>query len=163
MRLKKKNKIFLHPSEVMFFDKPAVISTLLGSCVAVAMFDRESGTAAICHALLPYHHKNRYGKDPKNAKFVDSAISEMLTGFRRRGIKPENLEVKLFGGAFAGVTNNPAGSFSVGKRNIEAALRSIKREGLRLKAKDTGGAFGRKVLFSTGEGDVWIRRFNTVF
>lgn len=45
--------IFLKSAEVVMTCKPALISTVLGSCVAVTMFEPVNGVGAICHAMLP--------------------------------------------------------------------------------------------------------------
>ena len=43
----------LAPAEIIIADAPTIISTLLGSCVAVTMYCRTKKIGAMCHALLP--------------------------------------------------------------------------------------------------------------
>ena len=62
-------RVYLKPGELHFATGPTVVSTVLGSCVSVTMFDRLSGAAAICHALLPegpatFMHDPTAGKEP---------------------------------------------------------------------------------------------------
>ena len=50
--------ITLKPAELFISERPAIVRTVLGSCVAVTMYDRQLGIAAICHALLPEGNEN---------------------------------------------------------------------------------------------------------
>ena len=87
-------KIFLKPGEVASATEPARVSTILGSCIAVTIFNQRLRIGAICHALLP---KNPKGHDA--LRYVDSAISSMLQKFEAMGIGKNEMEVKLLGGA----------------------------------------------------------------
>ena len=46
----------------------------------------------------------------------------------------------------------------MGKQNIEMALRRLEDESLRLVTQDLGGARGRKILFNTYSGEVFLKR-----
>jgi len=45
--------INLQPGDIFISEKSALISTLLGSCVAVTMFSPRLGVGAISHGILP--------------------------------------------------------------------------------------------------------------
>jgi len=45
--------IYLQPGDIFISEKSALISTLLGSCVAVTMFSPRLGVGAISHGILP--------------------------------------------------------------------------------------------------------------
>jgi len=74
-------KIFLKPGELCVCDRPTQVSTILGSCIAVTIFNQRLRVGAICHALLP---KNPKGHDA--LRYVDSAISSMLQKLEAMGI-----------------------------------------------------------------------------
>ena len=57
-------------------------------------------------------------------------------------------------GSLAGIKT----SVSVGKQNIEMALRILEREGALVQTMDVGGTEGRKMYFNTGTGEVTVAR-----
>ncbi|MDY0091911.1 MAG: CheR family methyltransferase [Candidatus Vecturithrix sp.] len=153
--------ITLKPAEMFVSERPTIVRTVLGSCVAVTMFDSQHGVAAICHALLPESDtlSTHEEEKPNSYKYVDSVIPLMLKKLRNYGANPQDLEVKLFGGAdMLGARTGKIGFQSVGKLNIEAVIQAIQSHGLRLKTSDVGGVFGRKILFYTHTGEVLLKR-----
>jgi chemotaxis protein CheD len=147
-------KVFLTPGEIYVSQRPSIVSTVLGSCVSVTMFNSERRIGAICHAVLPEE------KTPGEAfRYVDSSILVMLKSFDRNGISRCEIEVKLFGGS--DILPNDGGNGkkkTVGRQNIEAALRAVERERLRLVASDLGGTQGRKIFFNTYSGEIFLKR-----
>ena len=148
-------KIFLKPGEVCICDRPAKVSTILGSCIAVTIFNQRLGIGAICHALLPKHP---IGNDA--LRYVDSAISSMLQKLQAMGIGKNEMEVKLLGGA--DVLEHRGTSQSVGQKNIETALEIMKQEDLSLAGSDVGGRMGRKIHFYTHTGRVLFTRIKRI-
>jgi chemotaxis protein CheD len=154
-------KLYLKPGEYYLGDQPARIVTVLGSCVAVSMFHRKSGLAALCHALAPDCGP---AADCTNGcaqiyRYVNCMIPAMARAFLTRGIRPMDTETKLFGGAaminaYSGATPRK----SVGAMNIAAARKVIQNFGLILKSADVGGHLGRKIIFDTSTGDVLLKR-----
>jgi chemotaxis protein CheD len=69
------------------------------------------------------------------------------------------IEVKVFGGAdtFSAAPGGRRG-FSIGQRNTEIAMQSLKKEGLSILSLDVGGATGRKLFFNTHTGEVLLKR-----
>lgn len=143
-------RVYLKPGELHFATGPTVVSTVLGSCVSVTMFDRLSGAAAICHALLPE------GPRTDAFRYVDTSILHMLETFSAHGIHRRRLEVKIFGGAdMIGVGGSRMG---VGRRNVEIATQVLAASGLDVSTCDVGGIRGRKLFFVTHTGDVFLKR-----
>lgn len=151
-------KTFLKPGEMHFAINPTIVSTVLGSCISVTMYDAEHRMGAICHAVLP---DELIAGDPY--RYVDSSIREMLRRFQRHGIKKESLEVKLFGGAdILPPGGNDYRAMTVGKQNIFRANEVIKWQRLHLVASDVGGIRGRKILFHTYSGEVYLQRLRNI-
>jgi len=131
-----------------------VVSTILGSCVAVTMFNPGTRVGSICHAMLPRNPSPRGGE---TFHFVDSSILYMVRRFRALGVRKGEMEVKLFGGADVLEYRNQNG-ISVGRQNVEIALETIREAGLRLIVSDVGGKVGRKLHFYTHTGEVLLKR-----
>ncbi|MBA4390321.1 MAG: chemotaxis protein CheD [Syntrophus sp. (in: bacteria)] len=150
----KKVKVFLKPGEVFISREPAVVSTILGSCVAITIFNERLKVGGICHALLP-GSPSLQGAD--YCRYVDSSITYMLKKLEAMGIQRHEMEIKLLGGAdvlnIMDVTRP-----SVGQQNIEKALEIMNTEKLALTLSDVGGKTGRNIRFYTHTGTVLLKR-----
>lgn len=155
------NHIYLKPGELYFDDQPAKVTTVLGSCLAITMHHQDSGLGAICHAIQP---KCKHAATCKEccsdaSRYVACVIPRMYEVFSPHGIRPGAIEVKLFGGAAIIGNQDMRGSHkTVGQMNVEAAMESINTLNLRLKVANAGGYFGRKIIFNTRTGIVWMKK-----
>ena len=149
---------FLKPGDLLFAERPTVVSTVLGSCVAVTLFSRHHRLGAICHAQLP---TLREGADAgeRGGRFVDSSIRLLLEGLRARGVGRKEVVAKLFGGCDM-FTPGEAGG--IGKKNVEKALQVLEAESVTVVASDLGGTKGRKIFFYTHTGEVFLKHLGRV-
>ena len=148
--------VYLKPGELYISDKPVIVSTILGSCVALTIFSERCKTGGICHAQLPV---NPSSKGDDTFHYVDSSILYMLKEFETMGILRSEMELKLLGGADVLDRFDEATS-TVGQKNIETALDIIRKENLTLKVSHVGGKLGRKILFHTHTGKIFLKRIN---
>ena len=156
-------QLFLRPGELFICREPSQVTTLLGSCVAVTMFSSRMKIGAICHALLPYPGASepRPGPPPAPYKYVSLAIPAMLEVFRSHAVAPEEIEVKLFGGANVLVSLGEGGAAkTIGAFNIQLARQLLLTSNLRVKRCHVGGEVGRKLLFNTDTGEVLLKQFS---
>ena len=132
-----------------------VLSTLgLGSCIAIALYDRQARIAGLAHILLP---SEALARDRENrAKFPGTAVPMLVAEMRRLGARGA-LQAKIAGGASMFGALLPAGGVNMGERNILATRRVLQAAGIALVAEDTGGDYGRSVYFDVGEGRVLVR------
>ncbi|MBT1072759.1 chemotaxis protein CheD [Pelotalea chapellei] len=143
---------YLKPGEVIVARKPLLVSTVLGSCIAVTMYSRLHRVGAICHAMLPDG-----GVGNEDLRYVDTAIHHIYRKVVEYGAGSE-LEVKLFGGArVLTVGDYSSTKLTVGEQNIAHAQKVLGLLGLKITASDTGGLRGRKLFFCTRDGGVYIR------
>jgi chemotaxis protein CheD len=152
--------IYLKPGEVHFGQEPARVVTILGSCISVIMYHRLTGISAMCHAVMPTHETAKKSRHSTKDMFqyVDSSVRWMLNQFKKLGIKDKDLEVKIFGGSELFYDRKRYdSSFSVGRKNVEVALKTIQEKDLKLKAWNVGGNQGRKVIFYTDTGEVYTK------
>jgi chemotaxis protein CheD len=144
----------LNVAQGILVDCPTLAHTVLGSCVSVTFFAPRRGLAAVFHALLPRASDYRLhepGETPY--KFVDSAIQCLAARFSRRGVSFGEIECKVFGGASALFNEE----ISVGRKNVETAFATLSDLGLRVTASNVGGEAGRKIVFSTSTGEIFVR------
>jgi len=141
-------QIYLHPGHFYFTTEHVVVSTVLGSCVSLCLYDEAHTAAGMNHFLLP-ESTARHG----SPRFGDSANEALLEQFLKAGVPIWSLRAKVFGGASMGGAN--VGDLA--SRNVEAALLFLLDNNIPIVSQDTGGARGRKLLFRTCDGSAWIR------
>jgi len=152
--------VYLKPEELYFGRKPAIVKTVLGSCLSIAMFNARTRIGAICHAVLPYYAEGR--SSDFYSRYVDSSIIFLLKQYAKHNIDKSEIDIKIFGGSdmfkISGCINNE----SVGRQNILAAIETIKSQNLQVTASDVGGCMGRKVIFESNSGKVLMKMINRI-
>jgi chemotaxis protein CheD len=150
----------LNPGEAYVGSGPAVVTTILGSCVSVTMRHAQSGISAMCHGVLPScsNEKCRFESCIERFKFVECSIKRMLDKFDACGIHRSVIEVKVFGGSDMFGISSEKTRKTVGKQNVSAAQSLLESEGLKISSCDTGGTQGRKIVFFTETGEVFLKR-----
>lgn len=129
-------------------DPEAVMTTILGSCVATCAWDPDTGVGGMNHFLLPGTEKNRSG----NLRYGVNSMELLINALLQQGARRENLHIKLFGGARMFGTED-----GIGRKNSEFAVWYVETEGLRLVKKCLGGTRGRKVRFWPGSGHAQLK------
>ena len=135
-------------------DDSILVTSGLGSCVAVAVYDPDAGVGGLLHAMLP----EAPAPVDTPAKYVDSGFDEMREALSGLGADTENLSGKLAGGS--SMLDISVGD-AIGDRNVAAAERALAEADVDLVAAETGGNNGRSVSFSPTSGDVTIDRVDS--
>jgi chemotaxis protein CheD len=135
-------------------DRP--ISTLLGSCVAVCLYDPKLKLGGMNHFLLP----SRTSSGNADADIIlngDYAMEVLANALFNKGAQKQRLVAKAFGGG----TIVSSIRMAIGERNAEFAREWLDREGIPLIASDFAGPWSRKVVFVPQTGDAFCRRMPT--
>ena len=145
----KKHVVF--PGQFIITSVPTLISTVLGSCVSVCLWDKERKIGAMNHYLLPGTPED----DINNTNRGATSIRMLIRSLVNRSVNLQNLEAKVFGGCNSLYINNDY--FRVGERNVEVAFEMLKQYNITLTAQHVGGSVGRKIVFNTDTGKVRMR------
>jgi chemotaxis protein CheD len=145
--------VYLKPGTLMAFAEPAHITTVLGAGVSVCLYHPHRGVGGMNHFLRPRAFDDA---ETRSARCAEPAFEQLLAVLRLLGAAPSGLYAKLFGGA--GRTGARTDDAPLGRRNVEAARALLDRYAIPLVAEDVGGTQGRKLLFETCGGAVWVRR-----
>lgn len=135
----------------MITSVPALVITVLGSCVSVCLWDRTAGIGGMNHYLLPGIEDDEPGNMNRGITSIQMLVKAMLN----RGATIENMEAKVFGGCNSLYKEDNL--FRVGERNAAVALEILKVFNIRVSAKHVGGSYGRKIIFDTGTGKVKMK------
>ncbi len=142
---------FIYPAGLTVEQEPHLLSTLLGSCVSVCLWDKKYKIGGMNHFLLPLWN----GDGLASPKYGNIAIEVLIEKMKQLGSSPENLIAKFFGGA--SMLNSHSVVLNIGLRNAELAHKMLTKYGLQIVASNTGGVLGRKVLFNTSTGEVFLK------
>ncbi len=136
-----------------------LVSMGLGSCVGVALVDRERAIAGLAHVMLPT--ANAAYSAP--AKFADRAVPALLASTERLGARRERMVAVLAGGAqmFGGNRSDPTrpsiAGLDLGARNEAAVRTALAESGIPVRAAATGGDRGRTGRVSVGDARVTVK------
>ena len=139
---------FLEPDDIFVSPQPAVISTVLGSCIAVCLYDAKGRVGGMNHFQFPATRR----QDQATARYGNVALPYLIRMILERGSKKNDLEAQIFGGAH----NREISPEDVGRENLTIARRLLAREGIRIVSEDVGGEKGRKIVFNTRDKEIAV-------
>lgn len=123
-------------------DSQAVISTILGSCVAVCLWDPLQGQGGMNHFLLP-EDAGGGGSRSFGAQAMEALVNDLM----KAGADKRRLRAKVFGGAAV-----VEGLSDIGARNSAFASAYLRAEGIPCDAFSTGGVLARHLRFWPVDG-----------
>lgn len=129
----------------------AELSTVLGSCVALCLFDPEARLGGMNHFLLaepPVSTSADTVDEFYGTYLMELLVNQMLA----KGARKNRLRAHLYGGA-----NVNRNMMRIGSANAEFACRFIHSEGIELMRSDLGGVNARRVDFRPASGQVRCR------
>ena len=130
-----------------------VITTVLGSCVSVCLYDAVNGVGGMNHYMLPGDSGETGRSGNGSARYGTHAMKLLLEHVMQLGAVRACLEAKVFG---AGRVMD--GMSDVGRQNADFALRYLKAQKIRIVAVDVGDTLPRKIFFSSATGQVFVKR-----
>ena len=130
------NKHFLFPGTIFAEPTEYQISTVLGSCVSVCLWDHVTRRGGMNHMMLPLWN----GEGLATPKYGNIAMEKLFAKVISIGCRREFLVAKIFGGA--NVTGTGLEVFMIGDRNITLALQMLEEFRIPVIAKDVGGGVG---------------------
>jgi len=143
---------YLYPGLIFAQKEACIITTVLGSCISVCLWDPVSKTGGINHYMLPLWN----GEGLPSPKYGNIAIRKLIEKMLTLGCQKENLQAKVFGGG--AVLETSSGLLNIGERNIMLAEDMLGDVNIPIISKGVGGNHGRKLIFFTGTGEVLVKK-----
>ena len=130
-----------------------LVTSGLGSCVALSLHDPSTGVAGLAHILLP-----SAGTGPPSirpAKYADTGVPLLVEEMRRHGAGAR-IVARMAGGArmFAALLSSGT---NMGQRNVIATRSALVTLGIRVVGEDVGGEYGRSVRVDSTTGVMHVR------
>lgn len=146
---------FLHPGHIHVCKEPAVISFILGSCVAVCVWDPASGVGGATHYLLPTWD----GRGTATPRYGSVAMPLLLQKLTEAGADRSQLRAKVYGGGclFDTMRDGGPGKEHLGTRNVETAKEFLAKVQIQIVSSDLGGERGKRIEFHTKTGEAIVK------
>jgi chemotaxis protein CheD len=146
------------PGEYYVTHDNEMITTVLGSCVAACIRDKELGIGGMNHFMLPVSNYDPLKNSSESivgiaTRYGNYAMEHLINTILSNGGKRRNLEVKVFGGGKILPTLT-----DVGMKNIDFVLDYIEQEGLKLLSQDLGDIYPRKIIYFPQTGKVCMKK-----
>jgi chemotaxis protein CheD len=141
---------YLYPSAIFASKSPTKITTVLGTCVAICLWDKNLKIGGINHYMLPLWN----GDGLASPKYGNIATEKLLEKMLSLGSKKSNLVAKIFGGKNVHIEVD---SFKIGQRNIDYAINILEELNIPIAGKSLGGPLGRKLMFHSNTGEVFMK------
>ena len=139
---------FLHAGRIFVSSTPHAVTTILGSCVAVCLWDESSGVGGLNHFLLP-----DIGGMEDSPKCCTGATRMLIEQLCAAGARKVRLRAKVFGGsAMTDSRQDP-----LGPKNATLAFEQLAAWGIPVVAQDVRGTRGRKLIFHTDDGTALVK------
>src|SRR5689334_9645199 len=145
---------FLHAGNVYVSSKAESIVLILGSCVAVCIWDPFNAIGGATHYLLPIWD----GRGVASPRYGNVAIGALLQKLTEARAHKDQLRAKVFGGGclFDSMRGQDSSREHLGKRNVQTALEILAKEHIHVLSVEAGTDKGQRVIFhpNTGESSV---------
>ena len=146
---------YLEQGHIIVTTQPEVLATVLGSCVAVCLWDEKLVCGGMNHFLYP----RAPHKDEATPRFGNAATIALVRMMEDVGCKREHMVAQIFGGGHA---EGQDGESSVGAENVLVARTVLEKKSVRVLSSDVGGSMGRKVVFDVATGHAVVLKVHKV-
>ncbi len=136
---------------------PNILQSVLGSCIGLAIYDKETKLGGFAHILLPDSRGKKTGTLP--GKFANIAVPCLYEALLKHGAIPNNLKAKMAGGAKMFKTGDTNSNQDIGTQNSCAVRKALLDLHIPLLSSECGGYVGRKVEFNLETFRITVESF----
>lgn len=147
----------IHIGEYYSSSTPVVISTILGPCAAVCLFDPVTAIGGMNHILLP--GDSNMTMNDSDSRYGVTAMELLINQMMKLGADRYKLTAKVFGGA--SILSTISSEFCMGMRNIEFVVNFLITEKIPILNYNFGGVHSRRIYYHTDTGDVLLKRIKS--
>jgi chemotaxis protein CheD len=143
---------FVKMSEICVVNDASTLKTVVGSCIALCLWDGQSRIGGMAHIMMPVRNGDA-GAPP--GKYADTAVQALLAEMVKRGASIDRLTATCAGGASMFVFR-AAEKQSVGDRNYDAVVTYLNLHRIPIRIREIGGTAGRRIHFDCSNGMICI-------
>ena len=137
---------FLQPGYIFVSQDLHLVHIVLGSCVAVCLWDSQKNFGGACHFIYP---TAKVGQT--NGKIGELAIPHLIRMMQDLGADLSHLRAHVIGGASRIDFNS-----TIGTDNAAFVGATFDKLHIKVVTKEVGGTYGRKVIYNTMTGKIFV-------
>ena len=143
---------FIRMAEIKISKEPDILKTVVGSCVALCLWDPDRKLGGMAHIMMPERNGDARAAE---GKYADTAVNALVRDMKKSGANIERVQAVCAGGAsmFLRIPNKGK---TIGDRNSLAVRQILNRLNIRISTESLGGTMGRKVIMDCSNGAVTI-------
>jgi len=126
-------------SYVISKQKKMSLDACLGTCVGVALYDREAGVGGLLHLLLPEPPNPQSPWKPE--MYATTGLPRFIEDLLEDGADKGNLEACIAGGALVGPVSRQDLDLDIGGRTTAIVQKILREKEIPLRQAETGGYF----------------------
>jgi len=154
MDLTESNQYYLDPGYIYFSQRAAAVRTVVGSGVAVCLWDRTLKYGGVSHFVAPVILEPSKAT-PRYGNVATAALVQIMDD---SGCQRSDVVAQIVGG---GCPENEAPPH-VGDDNARVAREVLSRKGITIVSEDIGGHLGRKLVFDIGTGQLAVLKVHKI-
>ncbi len=135
--------------------KALILQAFLGTCVGVALYDKNSGIGGMIHILLPEPPSEMEPEFPE--KYASTGLPLFINKLKEMGAHPDNLKAVIAGGALVGPVSYQDINLDLGGRSVEIAISILKKAKIKIVKAETGGFFTCTLELDMQTGQTMIK------
>ena len=133
-----------------------VLSTVLGSCIAICLYDPAIRTGGMNHFLLA-EPGGKDAPDPLKQRLYGAfAMEQLINEMLKRGASRSTMKAHIYGGS----NINPSMAH-IGTSNANFAREFLRQDGVPVSFEDTGGSAARRLDLKPATGQVRCKHIPT--
>lgn len=133
-----------------------LLVALLGTCVGVALYDREASVGGLIHILLPEPTGTTDVWQPEN--YATTGLPLFLKGLLEAGAQKDRIWAVVAGGSLFGPVSWGDLRLDFGGRTTERVFDILNQEQIPILKAETGGRFAMDLLLNTATWDTTIKQ-----
>ena len=154
----KKSVIMLRVGEYYSSKAGVILHTILGSCIATCIYDTENKIGGMNHYILPGMMRSDEILTSEAGRYGMYAMELLIGELVKSGARRKHFAAKVFGGGNVLEFRKTDGD--VTESNIRFAKKFLELEKIPIINEDLGGNIGRKIMFFTDTGKVFLKKFD---
>lgn len=144
-------RYYLEPGYIFVSSEPYIITTVLGSCISVALWDKRQKIGGMNHYILAKTENEL----ERTTRYGNVSIPLLIRLMKENGSEKKDIVAYVAGGAVNEILNP-----FVREENIKMAEDLLEKYKIKVLKKDVRGFTGRKINFNTYTGEFEIINFS---
>lgn len=143
---------FLPSGYIYLNSESSLISTVVGTSVAVSLWDQKKKYGGMTNYLYPFTDDYKAA----TPQYGNVAVRYLLRMLIEEGTKKKDIRAQIFGGAESSLPDG----VKIAKENVRMAKSIFRRLGIEIVSEDVGGHMGRKIVFNTLKNEAIVYKVN---